>query len=66
MKFEEFNVMPFGSYKGKTFETIYKIEPDYLVWARDNLKPPLSDRISDFLKEKNREIIGKSRPTLRG
>lgn len=49
--------MPFGNYKGKTLAYIYHIDPDYLVWARDELSPPIQDDIADFLVYKNKEII---------
>lgn len=49
--------MPFGSYKGKTLEQIYRVDPQYLMWARDEMKPPISEKIADFIAEKNRQII---------
>jgi len=52
---------PFGSHKGKTLEQIYKADPNYLMWARDELNPPVSDKVADYLAEKNREIVDRGK-----
>lgn len=53
---------PFGSYKGKTLEQVYKTDPQYLVWARDEIKDrDVSDAVSYFLQKKNREIADRAK-----
>ena len=50
-------LMPFGNYKGKPLKLIYRIDPDYLMWARDNLKPPIGDKIADYMCLQNQAIV---------
>lgn len=53
---------PFGSYKGKTLEQVYKIDPQYLVWARDEIKDrSVNDAVSYFLQKKNWEIADRAK-----
>lgn len=52
--------MPFGNYRGHTIESVYKTDPSYLLWARENLRGDIQKHIADFIHAKNLEIIGKS------
>lgn len=37
------DIMPFGKYKGKSFEDIYKLDVGYLVWLRHTRKSQNGD-----------------------
>jgi len=49
--------MPFGSFKGKALEHIYKWDREYLTWVRYNCGQPIADQVADFLAQKNKEIV---------
>ena len=55
MNLELHNLMPFGKYKGKTLEAIFKENSGYLVWLRQqradaNSQPKfMSDEVSALL-----------------
>jgi uncharacterized protein (DUF3820 family) len=61
---EQFNprpvlhVMPSGRYKGKTFDEIYQLDPDYLAWVRKayRTKGKIRKDILTFLNSKQRSI----------
>ena len=42
--------MPIGKHSGKMLSEIKESDPDYLVWAADNLKENIQRRIKEFLK----------------
>lgn len=45
-------IMPFGKYKGKKLIEIYKLDPNYLSWLKDNLSNGFKHNIINFLKNK--------------
>ena len=49
----------FGSYKGKKISEVFKTDPGYILWARDNIAPPTSHYIADFIRQENQRIISK-------
>jgi broad specificity phosphatase PhoE len=53
-KRKEIAEFKFGKHAGRTFEEVYKEDPDYLVWMRDNAHfPPLKRDLAMFLHRKN-------------
>ena len=42
--------MPIGKYKGKLLVEIYKDDPEYLIWANENMKNNVGKRIKEFLE----------------
>jgi hypothetical protein len=44
-------LMPFGKHKDKTLLMIAMDDPDYLIWASENLKGSIKQRVIKFLNE---------------
>ncbi len=56
------DTMPFGKYKGMTFEEIYLDNPGYLKWVTSNMEPPITDRVAAYLESVDDELTDKMSP----
>lgn len=50
------NEVNFGKYKGKTFEEVYGIDPDYLRWMRDTTDPADAKNEGKYAKQNQARI----------
>ena len=47
----------FGKYKGKTFNEISNIDPDYIIWLNENIKTiKLPERFVDVVKTETSDL----------
>lgn len=54
--------LPFGSYKGRALGEVYKTDPSYVAWLRDEASPPASTYAEALIRKKNKEIIERGKP----
>lgn len=50
------NQINFGKYKGKTFEEVYAIDPDYIRWMRDTTDPADAKNEGKYAKQNQARI----------
>jgi len=50
------NEVNFGKYKGKTFEEVYGIDPDYLRWMRDTTDSAAAKKEGKYAKQNQARI----------
>jgi hypothetical protein len=50
------NQINFGKYKGKTFEEVYGIDPDYIRWMRDTTDPADAKNEGKYAKQNQARI----------
>ena len=53
------DTITFGKYKGKTFNEIANIDPDYIIWLDKNVKTiKLPERFVDVVKTETSDLHG--------
>ena len=51
------DTITFGKYKGKTFNEISNIDPDYIVWLNENVKTiKLPEKFVDIVKTETSDL----------
>ena len=51
------DTITFGKYKGKTFNEIANIDPDYIIWLDENVKTiNLPERFVDVVKTETSDL----------
>ena len=53
------DTITFGKHKGKTFNEIANIDPDYIIWLDENVKTiKLPERFVDVVKTETSDLHG--------